>query len=121
MDRVQRSRYSSGILPDNRSRCYIRNGRRPDLADNYYEIVLERNQRVVKDVPRAISDPGPMNAADFFAIGPGDKFQAPLSSSLDLSAAPAGEYSVHARIALDPLATPVLKCSSARTRFTVNK
>jgi hypothetical protein len=97
----------------------IRNGNRPDLADNYYEIVLERNQRVIKDVPRAISDPGPINATDFFALAPGNKFEGPLSSSLDLSALPGGEYSIHADIAVDPLATPVLKCSSARTRFTV--
>jgi hypothetical protein len=37
--------------------------------------VLERNQRAIKDVSRAISDPGPINVTDFFAIAPGDKFQ----------------------------------------------
>jgi hypothetical protein len=97
----------------------IRNGRRPDLADTYYEIVVEQNRQVLKDLPRAISDPGPIETADFFVLAPGGSFEAPLSSSLDFGAVPAGQYSARARITLDPFATRGPRCSSGRTSFTV--
>src|SRR5687767_8429704 len=76
----------------------VRDGRRPDLAQSYYEIIIEQNQRAVKDLPRAISDPGPVEAADFFALSPGAIVEAPLTTPLDLSALPGGRYSAHARI-----------------------
>lgn len=99
----------------------IRNGRRPDLADNYYEVVLEQNQRVLKNVPHAISDPGPIAAADFFVVAPDGSFRARLSSSLDVSALSVGRYSAHVRITFDPLNARMLKCSSRGTSFTVTK
>jgi hypothetical protein len=96
----------------------IRNGRRPDLADNYYEIVLERNRQELKNVPRAISDPGPVAPADFFFLPPAAHFEVSLRSTRDLTALAAGRYSAYVRITLDPFAAAT-KCSSTATSFTV--
>ena len=98
----------------------IRSGRRPDLADNYYKLVLEQNRQELKNVPRAISDPGPVAPTDFFVLPPAAHVEVPLHSSLDLTTLTAGRYSAHVRITLDPLAAAP-KCSSAATSFTVTK
>jgi hypothetical protein len=99
----------------------IRNGRRNDLADAYYELVFERNGRQFKNVPRVISDPGPIAPADFFLLPPSAHFEVPLSSTLELTALPAGRYSAYVRITLDPFATALPKCSSAAAPFTVTR
>jgi hypothetical protein len=98
----------------------IRNGRRPDLAVNYYALVLERNRQELKNVPRVISDPGPIASADFFVLSPAAHFEVPLSTNLDLTALAAGRYSAYVRITLDPFAAAP-KCSSSATSFTVTK
>jgi hypothetical protein len=97
----------------------VREGRRPDLAENYYEIIFEQNERALKDLPRAISDPGPVQSPDFFALSPGATIETTLSTTADLSALPAGSYSAYVRITFDPFAEQIPKCSSARTFFTV--
>ena len=99
----------------------VRDGRRPDLAHSYYEIMFEQNERALKDLPRAISDPGPVGASDFFVLAPGAIVEAPLTTSADLSVLPAGQYSARVRITLDPFSERVPKCRSARTSFTVSK
>ena len=98
----------------------IQNGRRPDLAANYYELVIERNKRELKDAPRVISDPGPVAPGDFFVLSPAAHFEVPLRSAVDLTALAAGRYSAHVRITLDPFAAAP-KCRSAATSFTVTR
>jgi hypothetical protein len=93
---------------------------RPDLADNYYELVLERNGQELQNVPPVISDPGPVAPADFFVLSPASHFEVPLSSPLDLTTLAAGRYSAHVRITLDPFAAAP-RCSSTATSFTVTK
>ena len=99
----------------------VRDGRRPDLAENYYEIIFEQNERALRDLPRAISDPGPVQASDFFALSPGATIETTLSTTADLSTVPAGSYSAYVRITFDPFGEQIPKCRSARTSFTVNK
>ena len=97
----------------------VRNGRRSDLAHSYYEIVFEQNDLTVNNLPRAISDPGPVASADFFVLSPGAIAEALLSTPADLSALPVGEYSAHVRITLDPFGDAIPSCLSARTPFRV--
>jgi hypothetical protein len=99
----------------------VRDGRRPDLAESYDEIVFEQNERALTDLPRAISDPGPVQGADFFALSPGATIETTLSTTADLSTVPAGSYSAYVRITFDPFGEQIPKCRSARTSFTVNK
>jgi hypothetical protein len=99
----------------------VREGRRPDLAESYYEIIFEQNERALRSLPRAISDPGPVQASDFFALSPGTTIEMTLSTTADLSALAAGSYSPYVRITFDPFAEQNAKCSSARTSFTVTK
>jgi hypothetical protein len=99
----------------------VRDGRRPDLAHSYYEIMFEQNEQALKDLPRAISDPGPVEAADFFVLSPGATVEAPLTTPADLSALPGGSYSARVRITRDPFSERIPKCLSARTSFTVSK
>jgi hypothetical protein len=98
----------------------VREGRRPDLAENYYEIIVEQNERPLRDVPRAISDPGPVQEADFFVLSPGATVETPLTTKVDVSAVPAGLYSAFVRINFDPLSTQIPECRSARISFTVD-
>ena len=97
----------------------VRDGRRPDLAESYYEIIVEQNGRALRDLPRAISDPGPIQAADFFVLVPGASIETTISTTADLSAVPAGSYSAYVRITIDPFGGPAPKCRSARTSFNV--
>jgi hypothetical protein len=99
----------------------IRNERRPDLAVTYYELVLERDRQEFKNVPRAISDPGPIAPEDFFLLPPAGQFEVPLRSTLELTALPAGRYSAYVRITREPIAAIAHRCSSASTSFTVTK
>lgn len=99
----------------------VRDGRRPDLAHSYYEVIFEQNDRALKDLPRAISDPGPVEAADFFVLSPGAIVEAPLTTPADLSVLRGGQYSAQVRITLDPFSERIPKCLSARTSFTVSK
>jgi hypothetical protein len=99
----------------------VRNDRRGDLAESYYEIIFEQNERPLPDLPHAISDPGPVQAADFLMLSPGATIETNISTAADLSTVPAGSYSAYVRITFDPLAKQTQKCRSARTSFTVDK
>ena len=50
----------------------VRHGRRPDLQDNYFELVVLQRGRPV-ETPVAISDPGPVSASDSFDLHPGER------------------------------------------------
>jgi hypothetical protein len=97
----------------------VRAGRRGDLAETYYELVLESNGRRVENLTRPISDPGPIDAADYFVLSPATVAVIPIGASTDLTTLRIGQYAAHVRITLDPLSTPVPSCQSARTSFKV--
>jgi hypothetical protein len=98
----------------------IRDGRRPDLADSYYEIIFGQNGQELDD-PRAISDPGPVDAVDFFVLPPGATVETPLTTPADLTRLAVGQYSAHVRITLDPFSERTPKCRSSRTSFSVRE
>jgi hypothetical protein len=97
----------------------VRAGRRADLADTYYDLVLEYNGRKLENLTRPISDPGPIDAADYFVLSPATVAEIPIGASTDLTTLRIGEYAAHVRITLDPLSAPVPSCQSARTPFRV--
>jgi hypothetical protein len=97
----------------------IRAGRRADLAQNYYELVLEQKGRPLKNRPRIIADPGPIDTTDYFVLAPADAVEIPLSTSADLSTLRVGRYAAHVRITLDPLSASASSCQSPRTSFSV--
>jgi hypothetical protein len=99
----------------------VRAGRRPDLAHSYYAVMFEKNERALKDLPRAISDPGPIGPADFFVLPPRAILEVPVTTPADLSGLRAGHYSAHVRVTLDLFSKRVSQCRSARTSFTVIK
>ena len=99
----------------------VRAGRRADLADNYYELVVEQNNRTLKNLIRPISDPGPIDTTDYFVLAPAGAVEIPLSTSTDLTTLPMGRYAAHVRITFDPLSASRPSCQSARTSFNVTK
>ena len=56
----------------------VRDGRRQDLQDTYYDLEVTDSEKVV-DLPRAISDPGPISDKDFVALKPGEAVTVHLS------------------------------------------
>lgn len=52
----------------------VRDGRRPDLQDSYFELFVIQGTRVI-DVPVAISDPGPLSSSDWLEIRPGARVE----------------------------------------------
>ena len=48
----------------------VRQGRRADLQDSYFELFVARGTSLV-DLPHVISDPGPLDRGDFFDLLPG--------------------------------------------------
>ena len=97
----------------------VRAGRRADLAHTYYELVVEQNGRTLKNLLRAISDPGPIDTTDYFVLAPASAVEIPLSTSADLTTLPMGRYAAHVRITFDPLSASRPSCPSARTSFNV--
>src|SRR5688500_7369818 len=45
-----------------------RDGRRPDLGDTYYQLVVLTAAGGEPDLPRDISDPGPLTEDDWFVL-----------------------------------------------------
>jgi hypothetical protein len=99
----------------------VRAGRRTDLAHNYYELVLQQNGQTLKNLLRAIADPGPIDTADYFVLSPASAVEIPLTTSADLSSLRIGQYAAHVRITLDPLSPAAQSCQSTRTSFSVVK
>jgi hypothetical protein len=97
----------------------VRGGRRSDLQDTYFEVLVQRQgQRV--SLPRPICDPGPISEEDFFQLLPGVKEDIRLSEPcLDLTALKPGAYEAH--VSLWPDAELKTRCDSSEARFEVVK
>lgn len=99
----------------------IRNGRRPDLQDSYFEVFVIQGARAV-DVPIAISDPGPLSAADFLSLQPGERAEfRRISHKRVLEDLPPGAYEAFILFWQDPMASHTTRCRSTSVRFTVNE
>ena len=70
-----------------------RNDRRPDLRDNYYELMVADPAGKSVNVPIAISDPGVVGEGDYFVLLPGESAIIDFPDSpLDLTALRSGKY-----------------------------
>ena len=99
----------------------VRKGRRPDLQDNYFELVGLEDGRPVR-TPIAISDPGPLSDSDFFELQPGQQATIErLSYKRELTALPPGDYEAAVLVWRDPMQPSATRCRSKGARFTVQK
>jgi len=97
----------------------VRNGRRSDLQESYYELYVIQGSRVV-DVPVMISDPGPLWPDDFFELQPGARVEfRQFSHKRRLENLPPGAYQAFILFSQDPLSS-VPRCRSTSAPFTVH-
>lgn len=95
-------------------------GRRRDLQDTYYELEVWRAGRVLADIPRMISDPGPVREDDFVVLGPGGKLELAFTRfAAGLQFLPPGEYRARIRFRQYPLQPPARDLFSPFAAFTV--
>ena len=99
----------------------LRDSRRTDLTQTYYALIFEQNGRELTNLRRVISDPGPIDSANFFLLPAGRSVKTALTTPVDLRTLPEGRYSAHVRITLNPLSAPIPPCRSTRVSFTVVK
>jgi hypothetical protein len=72
-------------------------GRRADLQDTYYDVNITQDGKAV-EVPRAISDPGPIGEKDCLKLKPGDKATFELTRfAAALDRLPPGKYQARVR------------------------
>jgi len=100
----------------------IRDNRRVDLQDTYYDLEIRRGKELVK-LPRAISDPGPISDDDFTSLGAGAKLSFKLTRfALALEELPPGKYKARVQFWKDPFQTSKTSCYySSEAEFTVEK
>ena len=99
----------------------VRQGRRPDLQDSYFELFVARGSSVV-DTPIAISDPGPLGDDDFFDLPSGNAAEMKdLSYKRWLNELPPGEYDAFLLFWRDPLSSHTSRCRSTVARFVAER
>jgi hypothetical protein len=97
-------------------------GRRADLQDTYYDLEVTRDGRVLVDIPRMISDPGPIQEKDFLLLKPGEKATFELTRfAVGIQFLPPGEYQARIRFRQDPLQPANRDFFSPHAGFTVRK
>ena len=96
----------------------VRKGRRTDLADAYYELVVCRSDGAPIDGPRQISDPGPISETDFFLLAPGAKVSLPLRSLVNLDTLSPGTYVAYVSVWMDPYSVDS-RCRSNEAKFRI--
>lgn len=97
----------------------VRNGRRNDLQDVYFELFIVEGRRVV-DLPSVISDPGPISDADYAVLKPGERIEVrPLSYTRSAEGLPPGKYSAFILFWQNP-ETRSSRCRSTEARFVVS-
>lgn len=95
--------------------------RRVDLQHTYYELVVTKEGKPV-DVPRYISDPGPVSDVDWLEISPGGAKIFFLSDFPQrFEALPPGVYEACVDFWRDPYQDHATAYHSPKARFTVTK
>jgi hypothetical protein len=95
--------------------------RRPDLQDTYYDLEVTKDGKPV-DLPRAVSDPGPINDEAFLSLPPGDSVTFVLNRFAQaLAQLPPGRYQACVRFWQDPYQGHETSYSSPPVSFTVRK
>ena len=69
-----------------------RAGRRPDLGNNYYDLVLQTRAGQDVMLPTAISDPGPVSERDYFPIEPGGSSEIGITTPMNTDELKRGSY-----------------------------
>ena len=100
----------------------IRDNRRVDLQDTYYDVEIRRGKELV-ELPRVISDPGLISDDDFTSLGAGAKLSFKLTRfALALEELPPGKYKARVQFWKDPFQTSKTSCYySSEAEFTVEK
>jgi hypothetical protein len=94
-------------------------GRRADLQDNYYDLEVTQGGKTV-DIPRAISDPGPIVEKDYLSLKPGEKVTFELTRfAAALGKLPAGTYQARVRFWQDPFQSAKTAVFSPYAEFVV--
>jgi hypothetical protein len=97
----------------------VRNGRRNDLQDAYFELFIVEGQQVV-NLPRVISDPGPLADGDYAVLKPGEQIEVkPLSYTQAAERLPPGKYSAFILFWQNPERPHTSRCRSSDARFVV--
>jgi hypothetical protein len=98
----------------------VRNGRRNDLQDAYFELFIVEGQQVV-ELPSVISDPGPLADADYAVLKPGERIEVkPLSYTKAAERLPPGKYSAFVLFWQNPERPRTSRCRSSEARFVVS-
>lgn len=79
-----------------------RRGRRRDLGDTYYSLVIRTRDGKEPEIPRVISDPGPIADEDFVTIAPGERIHITVATPLVLESLERGAYRAHVVVWVDP-------------------
>lgn len=95
-----------------------RGGRRRDLGDTYYSLVIRTRDSKEPDIPRAISDPGPIADEDFVTIAPGEGIDITVATPLALESLERGSYKAHVVVWVDPYSLGS-RCRSDEVAFHV--
>ena len=95
-----------------------RGGRRRDLGDSYYKLVVRTLKGREPNILTAISDPGPISDEDWFVLGAGQEVIVPVTTPLALDTLQKGGYRAHVVITLDPYVSGS-RCRSDYAEFRV--
>jgi hypothetical protein len=98
----------------------VRDGRRNDLQDSYFELFIVDGQKLI-DLPIIISDPGPITDADYAVLKPGQRIEVrPLSYKRVAERLPPGTYSAFVLFWQNPQTPHTTRCRSSEARFAVS-
>lgn len=98
----------------------VRNGRRNDLQDVYFELFIVAGRQPV-DLPVAISDPGPISDADYAVLKPGERIEVrTLSYTRWAERLPAGKYSAFILFWQNPATPHTSRCRSNEVPFVIS-
>lgn len=98
----------------------VRNGRRGDLQDVYFELFIVAGHQPV-DLPVVISDPGPVSDADYAVLKPGERIEVRTLSYTRLAERlPAGKYSAFILFWQNPAASHTSRCRSNEVPFVIS-
>jgi hypothetical protein len=87
----------------------------------HYDLVVMQNGKEV-DLPRAVSDPGPISDKDFTALKPGEKVTHELTKfATVLDRLPPGEYTAAVRFWQNPFESYKTRFLSPEVKFKIEK
>ena len=94
---------------------------RGDLQDTYYDLEVTKDGKDL-NLPRAISDPGPVSSEDFLTLEPGKSVTFEFSRfAVAVHDLAPGKYQARIRFWQDPLKPHKTAMFSPATAFTVKK